>query len=76
MRITTSLSDRFPLITVLRIHCGPVLTAMLFAESNDALVIGDQQTSKLDRRRNQKPVRRVAVFEVMELIAAGCGFVT
>jgi hypothetical protein len=49
---------------------------MLLAEANDSLVISDQRTGELDRRRDQKPVRRVAVFEVMELIAAGCGFVT
>ena len=52
------------------------MSTMLFAEANDALVISDQRTGELDRRRDQKPVRRVAVFEVMELIAAGCGFVT
>ncbi len=50
---------------------------MLVAEADDALiVIGDQWTSKLDRRRNQKSVRRIAVFEMMQLIAAGGSPVT
>ncbi len=49
---------------------------MLLAEADDALIIGDQRTSKLDRRRNQKPVRRIAVFEMMQLIAAGGSLVT
>jgi hypothetical protein len=41
------------------------------AEADDALVMGDQWTSKLDRRRNQKPIRWIAVCEAMELIASG-----
>ena len=50
---------------------------MLLAEADDALiVIGDQWTSKLDRRRNQKSVRRIAVFEMMQLIAARGSLVT
>ena len=38
---------------ILRVDCEPVLSAMLLAEADDALIIGDQWTSKLDRRRNQ-----------------------
>ena len=49
---------------------------MLLAEADDALIIGDQRTSKLDRRRNQKSVRRIAVFEMMQLIAAADSMVT
>jgi hypothetical protein len=56
-------------------HREPVLSAMLLAKADDALVIGDQRTSKLDCRGNQKPVRWVAVLDVMELIAAS-GLVT
>ena len=51
----------------------PVLPAMLLAETRDALVIGDQRTIKLDRRRNEKPVRRVAIFQMMQLMAAAGG---
>ncbi len=47
--------------TLSRVDCEPVLSAMLLAEANDALIVGDQRTSKLDRRRNQKSVRRIAV---------------
>jgi hypothetical protein len=57
------------------VESEPVLSTMLLAEANDPLVISDQRTGELDRRRDQKPVRRVAVLEVMELIAAGCSFV-
>ncbi len=38
--------------------------------------VGDQRTSKLDRRRNQKSVRRIAVFAMMQLIAAGGSLLT
>src|ERR1700733_15391739 len=53
--------------------CKPVLSAMLLAEACNALVISDQRTGKLDRRSNQKSIRRVAVLEMMQLIAAGSG---
>jgi hypothetical protein len=49
---------------------------VLLAETDDALIIGDQRTSKLDRRRNQKSVRRIAVFEMMQLVATGGSLVT
>ena len=62
--------------TISRVDCEPVLSAMLLAEADDALIVGDQRTSKLDRRRNQKSVRRIAVFEMMQLIAAGGSLVT
>ena len=76
-RITTSPSRRlFALNTISRVDCEPVLSAMLLAEADDALIVGDQRTSKLDRRRNQESVRRIAVFEMMQLIAAGGSLVT
>jgi hypothetical protein len=41
-RITTSPSRRlFPLNTISRVDCEPVLSAMLLAEADDALIIGD-----------------------------------
>ena len=62
--------------TISRVDCEPVLSAMLPAEADDALIVGDQRTSKLDRRRNQKSVRRIAVFAMMQLIAAGGSLLT
>jgi len=45
---------------------------MRHAKACDAIVIGNQRASQLDRRCDEKPVRRVAVFEMMELIGARC----
>ena len=50
-----------------------MLPAVLLAETRNALVIGDKRTSELDRRRDEEPVRRVAAFEMMQLIAAAGG---
>ena len=76
-RITTPPSHRlFRLNAISRVDCEPVLSAMLLAEADDALIIGDQRTSKLDRRRNQKSVRRTSVFKMVQLIAAGASLVT
>ena len=45
-RITTSPSRRlFPLNTISRVDCEPVLSAMPLAEADDALIIGDQRTA-------------------------------
>ena len=43
---------------------------MRIPKTCDAIVIGNQRASQLDRRCDEKPVRRVAVFEMMELIGA------
>ena len=47
--------------------------SMLLAEARDALVIGDERAGELDRRGDQEPVGRVAMFEMMEPIAASRG---
>jgi hypothetical protein len=51
----------------------PVLPAVFLAETRNALIVGDQRTIELYRRRNQKPVRRIPVLEMMQLIAAAGG---
>ena len=46
---------------------------MFLAETRDALVIGDQRTGKLDRCGDQQPIGRVAMIEMVHLIAAAGG---
>ncbi len=75
-RILTEISWANAPHTISRVDREPVLSTMLLAETDDALIIADQRTSKLDRRRNQKSVRRIAVFEMMQLIAARGSLVT
>ncbi len=43
---------------------------MYLREPNDERVVGDQGTGLLDRRGNQQPISRVAVFKMMQLIRA------
>jgi hypothetical protein len=43
---------------------------MRLAEACDAIVISNQRASKLNSRCDEKPVRRIAVLEMMELIGA------
>ena len=50
-----------------------VLPAVVLTETRNALIIGDKPTSEFDRRRDEEPVRRVTVFEMMQLIAAAGG---
>lgn len=49
----------------------PILSAMVFAEARDRLIVGDERACKLDRGCDEKPIRRIATLEMMELIAAG-----
>jgi len=49
------------------------LSATSLAEARNTLVIRDQRTLKLDRCRNQKTIRRVAVLEMVQLIGGGSG---
>ena len=49
---------------------------MLLAEADDALIVGVQRTSNLDRRRNQKHLHQIVMFEMTQLIAAGNSLVT
>ena len=51
----------------------PVLSAIICGEAQDALIIGNQRTGEFDRGRDQEPIRRVAMFELIETIAAGSG---
>ena len=53
-----------------------MLPAVPSAESGDALVISDQGTTEFDRRRYQEPIRRIAMREMLQLIAARCGAVS
>src|SRR5579871_894228 len=46
----------------------PVLSAVPGCKARDALVVRDQRAAKLDRRRNQHTIRRVAVFEMMKSV--------
>jgi|SRR5215813_11808206 len=49
-----------------------VLPAMPRAETCNSLVISYQRTTELDCGSNQQPIRRIAVFKMMQLVAAGC----
>src|SRR5277367_1464085 len=51
----------------------PVLPAMGLPKTRDPLIISDQWTIKLNRRRDQKPVCGIPVLEMMQLIAAAGG---
>lgn len=46
---------------------------MLLAEARNPLVVSDKRTGELDRARDQKPVRWIAMFEMMQAIAPGRG---
>jgi hypothetical protein len=46
---------------------------MRLAEACDAIVIGNQRASQLDRRCDEKPIRRIAMLEMVELIGARRG---
>jgi len=50
-----------------------VLSAIVCREAQNSLIIGNQRTSKFDRGRDQKPIRRVAMFELVKTITAGSG---
>jgi hypothetical protein len=50
-----------------------ILSTTLFTELCDALIIGDKWTGQFDRRGNEKSVCRVAVIEMVKLVAAGGG---
>lgn len=44
---------------------------MVLEKACDAVVIRDERARKLDRGGDQQPIRRIAVLETMQLIAAG-----
>lgn len=50
-----------------------VLPAVLLAEPRNALIVGHQRTGELDCSCDQESVRRVAVLEMMQPIAAAGG---
>jgi hypothetical protein len=50
-----------------------LLPPAFFAELGDALIVSHQRAAKVDRRGDQKPVRRIAVFKMMKLVAASGG---
>src|SRR5215510_7128446 len=50
----------------------PVLPAMSRSETCHSLVIRYQRTTELACGSNQQPIRRIAVFKIMQLVAAGC----
>ena len=41
---------------------------MIATEARDAIVICDQRAGEFDRRRDQEPIRRITMFQVMKLI--------
>lgn len=41
------------------------------AEARNPFIISDQRAGELDCGSNQEPIRRIAVLEMMELVAAG-----
>jgi hypothetical protein len=43
---------------------------MSVAEARDAFVIGNKRTVKLDGRSDQQPIRRIAIFEMVQPVAA------
>src|SRR6185312_2078531 len=45
-----------------------VLSSVRVGKTRDPVVIGDQRARKLDCRRDEKPIRRIAMFEMMKLI--------
>jgi len=49
------------------------LPAMLVGEAQDALVIGDERAGQVDRGCDQQSIRRVAVLQMIESIAARGG---
>ena len=51
----------------------PILPPVLLGKARDELVVGDDGTSKLDRRSDEQPICGVALFEMTELIAARGG---
>lgn len=61
----------------LRRHREPVLPAVLpavpRAEARDAVVVGDERAAALDRRGDQETVRRIAVLQVVQPVAARGG---
>jgi hypothetical protein len=50
-----------------------VLCAVLLAEACDPIIIGDQWTGKLDGRRDEKSIGRIAVLKMVQLVGAGSG---
>jgi hypothetical protein len=44
----------------------PILWAVLGGKAQDALVIGDERAAEFDRGRDQEPIRRIAVLEMMK----------
>ena len=50
-----------------------MLPPAFFAELGDALIVSHQRAAKVDRRGDQKPVRRITVLKMMKLVAAGVG---
>jgi len=62
--------------TVSRPGNESVLRTMLLAEACDAIIIGDQRTGKLDGRRDEESISRIAVLKMVQLVAAGSGAMT
>jgi hypothetical protein len=50
-----------------------IAAAMLLGEASDAVIIGNQRAGEADGCGDQQPVRRIALFKVMKLIAARSG---
>jgi len=50
-----------------------IAAAMLLGEASDAVMIGNQRAGEADGCGDQQPVRRIALFKVMKLIAARSG---
>ena len=64
-----------PLKTLLasRHDSKSIPSTVFLGEPRNAFIIADQRTGKFDRRGNQKPISRVAVFKMVKFIAAAGG---
>ena len=47
-----------------------MLSAVSLAKAGDALVVGDERAGELDRGGDQQAIGRIAVLEMMKLVAA------
>jgi hypothetical protein len=50
-----------------------VLSAIICGEAQNALIIGNERTGEFDRGSDQEPIRRIAMFELIETVAAARG---
>jgi hypothetical protein len=51
----------------------PILSAIICGEAQNALIIGNERTGEFDRGSDQESIRRIAMFELIETVAAARG---